>query len=185
MLKRVLAGLAASATLAAAAAIGIAPPAQAKCLDVDGKDPAYCYVSRAEAHVWVTFINESDRRVAIGSLAGLDLKNEQQFRIEPKRKKWIVGRASSGVDITTRVGWCPTTSRCDSWIETSMEFKNPWIGHPWAKVNGAKVGFNTGEWHTFSVPFSRGGKSGIANFRVFRVDDYGKAKHFKVYFSVQ
>lgn len=185
MIKRLLIGIAVASTLAATAALGSASVAHAECLDVGDKEPNYCYLSRSEANVWVTFVNNSDRLVGIGSLAGRDLKNDQQWRIAPSRKVWIVGKASSGEDILAGVGWCPTTSQCGTWIQADTEFKNPTIGYPWAKVNGTLVRFSEGETNTFTVPFERGGKKGVAYFTVTRVKDYGSAKHFKVYFTIQ
>ena len=189
MIKRLLVGIAAGSLLATVAAIGSASVAQAECIDwkEDGLPQDYCYISRSEAHVWATFHNKTDREVRIFSLGGLNRKNWQEFEVLPGTRQWLVGNASTGIDIAAIVEWCPTktyTANCDGKLSAELKWKNPGIGWPWMSVDKNEHGFKAMERYTFEKAFGTAGAKGVAKFKAVRLTDMSSGtKRFEVDFT--
>ena len=189
MIKRLLVGIAGGSLLATVAAIGSASVAQAECMDwkEDGLPQDYCYISRSEAHVWATFHNKTDREVRITSIGGLNRKNWQEFEVRPGTSQWLVGNASSGVDIVATVEWCPTktyTANCDGKLSAQLKWKNPSIGWPWMSVDNNEHGFKSMERYTFEKAFGPAGAKGVAKFKTVRLTDMSSGtKRFEVDFT--
>ena len=189
MIKRLLVGIAAGSLLATVAAIGSASVSQAECMDwkEDGLPQDYCYISRSEAHVWATFHNKTDREVRIISIGGLNRKNLQEFEVRPGTSQWLVGNASSGVDIVATVEWCPTktyTANCDGKLSAQLKWKNPSIGWPWMSVDNNEHGFKSMERYTFEKAFGPAGAKGVAKFKTVRLTDMSSGtKRFEVDFT--
>lgn len=189
MLTRLVVGLSTTAMLATGILVGSASVAQAKCVDwkEEGLDPNYCYISRTEAHVWATFVNDSDREVHITAVGGLDRKNFQQFDVRPGKKQWLVGNASSGVDVIAVISWCPTVSYredCAGKLSAELTWKNPWAGWPWMKVDKDEHDFRAMERYTFEKAFGSAGSRGVAKFKSQRLTDLPSGtKVYNVHFS--